>query len=152
MLKDEEADRSIRLARAQGLKVLGQLFCDAAEVAKLKQAGQARYCSGSGSLLSAAGTGPWAPCMAAALLGQLRSTISCFLGFTGCLLPTVTGCRMAVVCMCPALQPCVSHACAAEIGALHMSSVQPRSAGGSERKAADGGCHAARHRQEAAGR
>ena len=40
MLRDEDADRSVRLARAQGLKVLGQLFCNAAEVAKLKQAGQ----------------------------------------------------------------------------------------------------------------
>ena len=42
VLRDPDASRGTRAARAQGLKVLGQLFCDAAEVATLKQAGQVR--------------------------------------------------------------------------------------------------------------
>ena len=40
VLRDPEASRATKGARAQGIKVLGQLFCDAAEVATLKQAGQ----------------------------------------------------------------------------------------------------------------
>ena len=40
VLRDGEVSKSTRAARAQGLKLMGQLFCDAAEVATLKQAGQ----------------------------------------------------------------------------------------------------------------
>ena len=40
VLRDPDASRATKGARAQGIKVLGQLFCDAAEVATLKQAGQ----------------------------------------------------------------------------------------------------------------
>ena len=63
VLRDGEVSKSTRAARAQGLKLLGQLFCDAAEVATLKQAGQVRADDGTcfeGVLLDA-NTG-WCTC------------------------------------------------------------------------------------------